>query len=50
MGSGECVSTLQTSTKPAQKILYLLPNIDALVDNALGCRLLNFLDAFSGYN
>jgi len=26
------------------------PIIDALVDNASGCRLLSFLDAFSGYN
>ncbi|XP_068487012.1 uncharacterized protein [Phaseolus vulgaris] len=29
---------------------YPLPSIDALVDNASGCRRLNFLDAFSGYN
>ena len=29
---------------------YPLPSIDALVDNASGCRLLNFLNAFSGYN
>jgi len=29
---------------------YPLPSIDALVDNASSCRLLNFLDAFSGYN
>ena len=29
---------------------YPLPNIDALVDSASGCRLLSFLDAFSGYN
>jgi len=27
-----------------------LPSIDALVDNASGCRLLSFLDAFFGYN
>ena len=27
-----------------------LPNIDALVDNASGCKMLSFLDAFSGYN
>ena len=27
-----------------------LPTIDALVDSASGCRLLSFLDAFSGYN
>ena len=29
---------------------YPLPSIDALVDNASGCRLFNFLDAFSKYN
>jgi len=29
---------------------YPLPNIDSLVDNASCCRLLSFLDAFSGYN
>jgi len=27
-----------------------LPSIDALVDSVLGCKLLSFLDAFSGYN
>jgi len=29
---------------------YLLPSIDSLVDNASICRLLGFLDAFSGFN
>jgi len=29
---------------------YPLPNIDSLVDNASGCGLLSFLDAYSGYN
>ena len=36
--------------KACPKDSYLLPSIDALVDSASGCRLLNFLDAFSGYN
>ena len=36
MGSGECALTS-------------LPNIDALVDSASGCKMLSFLDAFSGY-
>jgi len=36
--------------KVCPKDSYPLPSIDALVDNASGCRLLNFLDAFSGYN
>ena len=36
--------------KACPKDSYPLPNIDALVDNASGCRMLSFLDAFSGYN
>jgi len=36
--------------KAFPKDSYPLPSIDALVDSASGCRLLNFLDAFSGYN
>jgi len=36
--------------KACPKDSYPLPNIDALVDNASGCKLLSFLDAFSGYN
>jgi len=36
--------------KVCPKDLYPLPSIDALVDNALGCKMLSFLDAFSGYN
>jgi len=35
--------------KACPKDSYPLPNIDALVDSASRCRLLNFLDAFSGY-
>ena len=36
--------------KACKKDSYPLPSIDALVDNTLGCRLLNFLDALSRYN
>jgi len=36
--------------KAFPKDSYSLPNIGALVDNVSGCRLLSFLDAFSGYN
>ena len=36
--------------KACPKDSYPLPNIDALVDSASGCEMLNFLDAFSGYN
>jgi len=36
--------------KACPKDSYPLPSIDALVDNASGCKLFSFLDAFSGYN
>ena len=36
--------------KACPKDSYPLPSIDSLMDNASGCRLLSFLDAFSGYN
>ena len=36
--------------KACPKDLYPLPSIDALVDSASGCKMLSFLDAFSGYN
>ena len=36
--------------KACPKDSYPLPSINALVDSASGCRLLSFLDAFSGYN
>ncbi|XP_068466441.1 uncharacterized protein [Phaseolus vulgaris] len=36
--------------KACPKDSYPLPSIDALVDNTSGCRMLSFLDAFSGYN
>jgi len=36
--------------KACPKDSYPLPSIDALVDSALGCKILSFLDAFSRYN
>ena len=36
--------------KACPKDSYPLPSIDALVNSASRCRLLSFLDAFSGYN
>jgi len=36
--------------KACPKDSYPLPSIDALVDSAFGCKILSFLDAFSGYN
>jgi len=36
--------------KACSKDSYPMPSIDALVDSASGCRLLSFLDTFSGYN
>ena len=44
-----CVDLMDLN-KACPKDSYPLPSIDALVDNASGCRMLNFLDAFSGYN
>jgi len=32
------------------KYAYPLPNIDKLVDNSSGYKLLSFMDAYSGYN
>jgi len=36
--------------KACPKDSYPLPSIDALVDSASGCKVLSFLDVFSGYN
>ena len=36
--------------KGCPKDSYPLPSIDALVDSTSGCKMLSFLDAFSGYN
>ena len=36
--------------KACPKNSYPLPSIDALVDSASGCKMLSFLDAFSGYD
>jgi len=36
--------------KACPKVSYSLPSIGALVDSASSCRMLNFLDVFSGYN
>ena len=36
--------------KACPKDSYPFPSIDALVDSASGCKMLSFLDAFSGYN
>jgi len=49
MKNGECVDFTDLN-KACPNDSYPLPSIDALVDNASGCRLLSFLDAFSGYN
>ena len=36
--------------KASPKDSYPLLSINALVDNVSGCKMLSFLDAFSGYN
>jgi len=45
----DCVDFKELN-KACPKDSYTFPNIDALVDSASNCRLLSFLDAFSGYN
>jgi len=44
-----CVDFIDLN-KACLKDSYPLPNIDALVDSASGCKMLSFLDVFSGYN
>jgi len=44
-----CVDFMDLN-KACPKDSYPLPSIDALVDSASGCKMLSFLDAFSGYN
>jgi len=44
-----CVDFIDLN-KACPKDSYPLPSIDALVDSASGCKMLSFLDAFSGYN
>jgi len=44
-----CVDSTDLN-KACPKDSYPLPSIDALVDSASGCKMLSFLDAFSGYN
>ncbi|MCI35412.1 hypothetical protein A2U01_0056633, partial [Trifolium medium] len=36
--------------KACPKDSYPIPNIDKLVDNSAGYKLLSFMDAYSGYN
>ena len=43
-----CVDFTDLS-KACPKDSYPLPSIDAMVDSASGCKMLSFLDAFSGY-
>jgi len=44
-----CVDFINLN-KACPKDSYPLPSIDALVGSASGCKMLSFLDAFSGYN
>jgi len=44
-----CVDFIDLN-KACSKDLYSLPSIDTLVDSVSSCRILSFLDAFSGYN
>ena len=44
-----CVDFIDVN-KACPKDSYPLPSIDAMVDSALGCKMLRFLDVFCGYN
>jgi len=44
-----CVDFIDLN-KACPKDSYPLPSIDALVDSASGCKMLSFLNGFSGYN
>ena len=44
-----CVDFIDLN-KACPKDSYPLPSIDTLVDSASGCKMLSFLNAFSGYN
>ena len=50
MGNGRYVWTSQTSTEPAQKTKYPLPQIDKLIDKTFRYQLLSLMDAYYGYN
>jgi len=49
-GKGRMCVDFTDLNKACPKDSYPLPNIDTLVDSASGCKMLSFLDAFSGYN
>jgi len=44
-----CVDYIDLN-RACPKDAYHLPNIDKLVDNSSGYKLLPFMDAYSGYN
>jgi len=44
-----CVDNIDLN-KACLKDAYMLLNIDKLVDNSSGYKLLSFMDAYSGYN
>ena len=50
MASGACASITRISIKPIIGTPTPYPNIDWLVDGAVGNKVLSFLDAYSGYN
>src|SRR4051812_22429615 len=50
MGLGVCVLTTPTLTRHAQRIPFVLPHIDQIIDSTARCELLCFLDAYSGYH
>jgi hypothetical protein len=49
-GSGRLYMDFTSLNKACPKDPYPLPRIDQIVESTVGCNLLCFLDAFSGYH
>jgi hypothetical protein len=49
-GSGRLCVDFTSLNKACPKDLYPLPRIDQIVNSTIGCDLLRFLEAFSGYH
>jgi hypothetical protein len=48
--NGECALIILISTNIALKTPWGLTRIDEVVDSTAGCKLLSFLDCYSGYH
>ena len=50
MGKYDAVLTFEISNKACPKDEFPLPNMDMLIDSAVGHAMFSFMDGFSGYN